>query len=133
MSKAASWGAIGVVLVSFILFAQDHPGKQVKQRSAADDVATAINDYIHKDKLLKGKFMIYDDKEDMVRQLTFEGLHTVNQLDEDSYFVCADFADDQEDKLDLDFYLDVSEKSGQLEVSKLLIHKVNGNNHLKDK
>lgn len=124
MRKAVILGGVGMLFLSLLLFGQEHPGTRMTGKVAILDVETAISDYIEKDEMLKGRFMIYDEKNDMVRLLNFERLHTVNQLDDGNYFVCADFVDENKNKLDLDFY--INKEGVGLEVSKLLIHKVNG-------
>lgn len=126
MRKTVILGVVGMLFLSLLLFGQEHPGKRVQEEVTFRDVATVISDYIEKDEVLKGRFMIYDEKNDMVRHLNFERLHTVNQLDTGSFFVCADFEDQNGNKLDIDFYIDTDTEDGDLEVSKLLIHKVNG-------
>ncbi len=129
MRKTMILGGVGMLFLSILLFGQEHPGKRVQEEVTFRDVETAISDYIEKDEMLKGRFMIYDEKNDMVRHLNFEKLHTVNQLGTGSYFVCADFEDQNKNKLDIDFYIDTDTEHGNLEVSKLLIHKVNGKSH----
>ena len=131
MRKVAVLGGVAMLFLSLILVGQEHPGEEVRGEVEAAQVETAIRDYIKKDEMLKGRFMVYDGKEEMVRHLNFQELHAVNQLDDDTYFVCADFEDQNKNKLDLDFYID-NEDAG-LTVSKLLIHKVNGKSRSKDK
>ncbi|MEE9189817.1 MAG: hypothetical protein V3U16_03505 [Candidatus Neomarinimicrobiota bacterium] len=126
MIKTVILGGAGILFLSMLLFGQEHPGKRVQEEITVRDIETAISDYIEKDEMLKGRFMIYDEKNEMVRLLNFERLHTVNQLDTGSFFVCADFEDQDKNKLDIDFYIDTNTEQGGLEVSKLLIHKVNG-------
>lgn len=126
MRKTVILEGVGMLFLSFLLFGQEHPGKRVNEKLVVRDVATAIDDYIEKDEMLKGRFMIYDEKNDIVRLLNFEKLHTVNQLDKGNFFVCADFEDQNKNKLDIDFYIDTDMENGDLVISKLLIHKVNG-------
>ncbi len=129
MRKTVIRIGVGMLFLSLLIFGQEHPGTQVKEKAMFRDVATAIDDYIEKDEMLKGRFMIYDEKNDMVRHLNFERLHTVNQLGTGSFFVCADFEDQNKNKLDIDFYINSDAGQGSLEVSKLLIHKVNGKSY----
>ena len=131
MRIAVILGTAGTLFLSLVLLGQEHPGTKVREGVKAQDVEMAILDHIEKDEMLKNRFMVYDEKEDMARVLNFEEFHTVNQLDDGSYFVCVDFEDQNKDKLDMDFYLDETDEG--LKLSKLLIQKVNGRSRLKGK
>ena len=131
MRIAVILGTAGTLFLSLVLLGQEHPGTKVREEVRAQDVEMAILGHIEKDEMLKSRFMVYDEKEDIARVLNFEGFHTVNQLDDGSYFVCVDFEDQNKDNLDIDFYVD--ETDDGLKLSKLLIHKVNGRSRLKEK
>jgi hypothetical protein len=62
----------------------------------------------------------------MVRDLKFDHVHQgVEQAEAGQYAVCVDFLDQSKKRLDVDFWLK-SAATGELEVSKIRIHKVNG-------
>ena len=121
-------GVAGALFVSLALLGQEHPGTKVRGELKVQDVEMAIMDHIEQDEMLKSRFMVYDEKKEIARVLTFERFHTVNQLDDGSFFVCVDFEDKNKDMLDIDFYID--EKAEGLKLSKLVIHKVNGKSRL---
>ena len=121
-------GVAGALFVSLVLLGQEHPGTKVRGESKVQDVEMAIMDYIEQDEMLQNRFMVYDEKKEIARVLTFERFHTVNQLDDGSFFVCVDFEDQNKDMLDIDFYID--ETAEGLKLSKLVIHKVNGKSRL---
>ena len=121
-------GVAGALFVSLALLGQEHPGTKVRGELKVQDVEMAIMDHIEQDEMLQNRFMVYDEKKEIARVLTFERFHTVNQLDDGSFFVCVDFEDQNKDMLDIDFYID--EKAEGLKLSKLVIHKVNGKSRL---
>ena len=121
-------GAVGALFLSLALHGQEHPGTKVRGEAKVQDVEMAIMDHIEQDEMLKSRFMVYDEKKEIARVLTFERFHTVNQLDDGSFFVCVDFEDQNKDMLDIDFYID--ETAEGLKLSKLVIHKVNGKSRL---
>jgi len=114
----------------------EHPGASV----TPDAVRNGINDYIKKDTALKGGyFLVYDAKEKKVWALKLSKVHDwISRIKkEDAYFTCSDFeefcdkcmlgkdhkiADHR--KLDLDFWM--KKTDGGWDVSKVLIHKVDG-------
>ncbi|MCH7938206.1 MAG: hypothetical protein IID13_00505 [Candidatus Marinimicrobia bacterium] len=121
-------GVAGALFVSLALLGQEHPGTKVRGELKVQDVEMAIMDHIEQDEMLQNRFMVYDEKKEIARVLTFERFHTVNQLDDGSFFVCVDFEGQNKDMLDLDFYID--ETAEGLKLSKLVIHKVNGKSRL---
>lgn len=105
---------------------QEHPGINISNTTPAQKVQVTILDYIKQDQTLKGQFMIYDEKTGLVRQqLKFDKFHTVNQINRDQYFTCTDFIDHNNDRLDVDFYINRIDEE-QWEVAKIKLHKVNG-------
>lgn len=128
MRTTALLGVAGALFLSLVLYGQEHPGTKLQGKAKVQDVEMAIMDHIEQDEMLKSRFMVYDEKKEIARVLTFERFHTVNQLDDGSFFVCVDFEDQNKDMLDIDFYID--EKAEGLKLSKLVIHKVNGKSRL---
>ena len=128
MRTTALLGVAGALFLSLVLHGQEHPGTKVRGEAKVQDVEKAIMDHIEQDEMLQSRFMVYDEKKEIARVLTFERFHTVNQLDDGSFFVCVDFEDQNKDMLDIDFYID--EKAEGLKLSKLVIHKVNGKSRL---
>ena len=128
MRTTALLGVAGALLLSLALHGQEHPGTKVRGEAKVQDVEKAIMDHIAQDEMRKSRFMVYDEKKEIARVLTFERFHTVNQLDDGGFFVCVDFEDQNKDMLDIDFYID--EKAEGLKLSKLVIHKVNGKSRL---
>ena len=121
-------GVAGALFVSLALLGQEHPGTKVRGELKVQDVEMAIMDHIEQDEMLQNRFMVYDEKKEIARVLTFERFHTVNQLDDGSFFVCVDFEGQNKDMLDLDFH--IVETAEGLKLSKLVIHKVNGKSRL---
>lgn len=95
------------------------------------DVKTVISDYIEQDQNLKGAFLIRDEKGAIVRELQFDYVHdSVNETDDGKYLMCVDFKEGEK-VLDLDFYVTAS-PSGELSVSDIIIHKIDGKDVTKE-
>ena len=93
----------------------------VERKAAVKEV---IREYIQQDQNLKGAFLIKDKKSGSVRDLKFDHLHEgVNLNDEGKYVACVDFKQGGS-LLDVDFY--VTQSGGRLEVSDIIIHKIDG-------
>ncbi len=89
-------------------------------------VRAAIDRYVQQETKLKGGFFVRDSQENQVRDLTFDSVHqAIESTPENLQVVCVDFQDRAKNRLDLDFSLKPT-ASGDLEVTGIKIHKVNG-------
>ncbi|MGH7792722.1 MAG: hypothetical protein ACREOB_10470 [Thermodesulfobacteriota bacterium] len=97
----------------------------------AETVRSTIESYVKQDSDLKGGFLIYDEKENRVLNLTYDHVHKgVERTEGGEYFACVDFVDSNKNTYDVDVYVD---KEGEgLNISKMIIHKVNGKDRLKN-
>lgn len=88
-------------------------------------VKKAIAAYIQRDQAIKGAFLIKDNNSNAVRDLKFDHVHDgVHPVEGGQYYACVDFKEGEK-VLDLDFYLKPT-SSGDLEVSNIVIHKIDG-------
>lgn len=100
-------------------------GDEVKPEVSAK-VRTAVEDYVKKEANLKGGFFLRDAKSNQVRDLRFDYVHKgVDPAPGNEYAVCVDFLDESKNRLDVDFYLKPTD-SGDFEVTRIKVHKVNG-------
>ncbi len=103
---------------------QEHPGSIEGAR--AWQVMAAIHDYIIENKDADGNITVKDDKTGEDVKLQFVEMHRpVRHLKgEGKYFACTDFRKpgSKDEYYDLDFWVD--EKSGELKVGNVKIHKV---------
>ncbi len=104
--------------------------EQAKQAEAKPDVVgkvrAAVERYVQQDQQLKGGFFLRDPKDSEVRELRFDYVHKgVERTPDNLHLVCVDFLDRSDNRLDIDFYLKPA-PSGELQVSKIKTHKVNG-------
>ena len=103
---------------------QEHPGSIEGAR--AWQVMAAINDYIVENKDEDGNITVKDDKTGEDLKLQFVEMHRpVRHLKgEGQYFACTDFRKpgSTDEYYDLDFWVD--EKSGELKVNDVKVHKV---------
>ncbi len=89
-----------------------------------------IESYVKQDSTLKGGFLIYDGKENKVLNLKYDYVHKgVEKTESGEYFACVDFSDINKNTYDVDVY--VSKKGEEMDITKLVIHKVNGKDRLK--
>ncbi|MGB7291360.1 MAG: hypothetical protein WBD99_04225 [Thermodesulfobacteriota bacterium] len=96
----------------------------------AETVRSTIESYVRRDSNLKGGFLIYDEKENKVLNLTYDHVHKgVETTESGEYFACVDFVDSNKNTYDIDVYVDKEGES--LNISKIIIHKVNGEDRLK--
>ncbi len=102
----------------------EHPGKPAVKRNLPVEIQTAVNAYV-KQKTPKGKtFSVYDPKTKTTWQLKLKKFHPVTKISDKFYFICTDFSAQNKNVLDLDFFL--KPKGPGWEVTRMLIHKVNG-------
>ena len=96
----------------------------------AEKVRSTIESYVKQDSDLKDGFLIYDEKENKVLNLTYDHVHKgVEKTEGGEYFACVDFVDSDKNAYDLDVYV---EKYGEeWDISDIVIHKVNGKDRLK--
>jgi hypothetical protein len=100
-------------------------GEEVNPEVAAK-VRNAVGSYVKQEANLKGGFFLRDSKNNEVRDLRFDYVHSgVGPAPGDQYRVCVDFLDQSKKRLDVDFYLKPTDWGG-FEVSKIRIHKVDG-------
>ena len=111
--------------------AQEETSSEETTSEETTDVKTVISDYIEQDRNLKGAFLIRDEKAAIVRELQFDYVHdSVNETDDGKYLMCVDFKEGEK-VLDLDFYVTAS-PSGELSVSDIIIHKIDGKDVTKE-
>ncbi len=98
-------------------------GDEVKPETAAK-VRSAVEKYVKQEAALKGGFFLRDAASGQVRDLRFDYVHDgVNLTPESEYRVCVDFVDPSKNQLDVDFDLKPA-ASGELEVTRIKVHKV---------
>lgn len=96
------------------------------QPEVAAKVRSAAENYVKREGVLKGGFFLRDAKSNQVRDLRFDYVHKgVDPAPRNEYAVCVDFLDESKNRLDVDFYLKPT-GSGDFEVTKIKVHKVNG-------
>lgn len=100
--------------------------QKVEDPTTKKKVQEAVEQYIKQDAQLKGGTFLRDAKANVVRDLKFDYVHQgVERTGTGQYAACVDFLDQSKNRLDVDFWLQPT-ASGDLEVSKIRIHKVNG-------
>ncbi len=100
--------------------------QKVEDPATKKKVQEAVEQYIKQDTQLKGGNFLRDAKENLVRDLKFDYVHQgVERTEAGQYSACVDFLDQSKNRLDVDFWLQPT-ASGDLQVSKIRIHKVNG-------
>jgi len=114
----------------------EHPGGEhpshdpsaAKRSVSIEDVAVAVERYIDRDSELKGGyFFVYDEEKSMALPLTLKKIHRnrLAALEEDLYFVCADFTTPRGRIYDLDLMVRGSNKY-VLDVTKIFVRKEAG-------
>lgn len=89
-------------------------------------VRAAIERYVQQEAKLKGGFFVRDSEANEIRDLTLDSVsQDVESKAGNLKVVCVDFQDRAKNRLDLDFSLKPT-VSGDLEVTAIKIHKVNG-------
>jgi len=123
----ALWGVIFLLVLGVGML---RAGEKVTGQEA-EKVRSAIESYVKQDSNLKGGFLIYDEKENKVLNLTYDHVHKgVEKTEGGEYFACVDFVDSDKNTYDIDIYVDKEGES--LNISKMIIHKVNGEDRLKN-
>lgn len=100
--------------------------QKVEDPAIKKKVPAAVEQHIKQDAQLKGGYFLRDAKENAVRDLKFDYVHQgVERTEAGEYVVCVDLVDQSKNRLDVDFWLKPI-GTGDLTVSKIRIHKVNG-------
>lgn len=117
----ALWGVIFLLVLGVGMV---RAGEKVTG-GEAETVRSTIESYVKRDSNLKGGFLIYDEKENKVLNLTYDHVHKgVEKTEGGEYFACVDFVDSDKNTYDLDVY--VKQDVEEWDISEILIHKVNG-------
>ncbi len=99
---------------------------QTVRSEVAADVRSAVEQYVKHDIELKEGFFLRDRQEQWVRDMALDFVHDgVESAAGGLHVVCVDFLSVNRERLDLDFYVGRSD-TGDMQVSKVVIHKVNG-------
>lgn len=113
------------LVVALLASAAAEGNKKVSDPATATKVRSAVEQHVKQEEQLKGGFFLRDPQEKAIRDLKFDHVHQGVEKTPDNRFVsCVDFVDQNNDRLDVDFYLEPS--GNDLKVSKVKIHKVNG-------
>lgn len=102
-------------------FAGDDPSIKGDLRTS---IQTAMGQHIDSNKL-NGNYVIYDEINGEMKNLTLVELHSGIVKKGDFYVSCADFVDKVGKKYDLDFLVGKSDKG--LQVLQSIVHSVDGN------
>lgn len=109
----------------------EHPGKKMEHpgkapaRNIKGEIQSAIKLYVQQKSGKDQVYKIADPKKKTTWQLKLTKFHPVTKISDSLYFDCTDFAAQGKNTLDLDFFL--KPKAKGWEVTRVLIHKVNGN------
>ena len=125
MRSRAALGLVFLVGALTLLAGTQPEQKEIKQEVVAK-VRTAVEQYVQQDEQLKGDFFLRDSIDKTIRDLRLDYVHKgVERSVDNLYSVCVDFLDRSNKRLDIDFYLKPTD-SGDFQISKIRIHKVNG-------
>ena len=130
MKTARTLGLVTLLLWAGGASAADDPSIQGDLRKG---IHSAMNDYVEKQSV-DGRVLLYDPVEGKLLRMKFESLHDGIVKKGDFYVSCADFADQDGRKLDLDFLV-IKDEHGKLRATQAIVHKVDGNKrpyHLED-
>ena len=129
MSKRTPPALWGVIFLLVLGVGMVRAGEKVTGEEA-ETVRSTIESYVKRDSNLKGGFLIYDEKENKVHNLTYDHVHKgVEKTEGGEYFACVDFVDNDKNTYDLDVY--VEQDGEEWDISEIVIHKVNGKDRLK--
>lgn len=118
--------AILAGLIAWIPMGAISAQAQTVSSEVAADVHRAVEQYVKHDIELKEGFFLRDPQEQRVRDMALDYVHDgVEAAASGLHVVCVDFLSANRDRLDIDFYVGRSD-AGDMEVSKVVIHKVNG-------
>ncbi|MCI0622138.1 MAG: hypothetical protein L0387_10805 [Acidobacteria bacterium] len=118
--------ACATVLLAMALAASGQAGQKVEDPATKKKVQAAVEQYVKDEAQLKGGFFLRDSAKGEVRDLKFDYVHQgLEKTAAGEYAVCVDFLDQSKRRLDVDFWLKPT-ASGDLQVSKIRVHKVNG-------
>ncbi len=118
--------ACATILMAMAFAAFGQAGQKIEDPATKKKVQTAVEQYIKDEAQLKGGFFLRDSSKGEVRDLQFDYVHQgLEKTTAGEYAVCVDFLDQSKRRLDVDFWLKPA-ASGELQVSKIRVHKVNG-------
>ena len=94
------------------------------QKKVQKDLKLFVNREIKR----KGKFVVKDNIQNMLRTLKLEKIHTgkILRTPDGTSFICADFKDKNGDKVDVDFFVTPGKNGTVGAVKRVKVHKVNG-------
>lgn len=114
------------LFLAMALAAHGQEKQKVEDPATKKNVQAAVEQYIQDESRLQGGFFLRDNAKSEVRDLKFDYVHQgLEKTAEGEYAVCVDFLDQAKNRLDVDFWLK-PEASGDLQVSKIRVHKING-------
>lgn len=96
----------------------------------SEDVEKDLKTFIESERSRsQGVFSVKDEVLNHPRKLALDKIHTdkIVKLSDGTSFVCADFKDSSGDTVDVDFFMTPTPSGSVEKVSKIQIHKVNGN------
>ena len=129
MLKRISLTLCEIAFLLALVVVMSHAGEKVTGQEA-EKVRSFIESYVKQDSNLKGGFLIYDQKENKVLNLKYDKVHKeVDKNESGQYFACVDFVDSNKNTYDIDFY--ASKNGEKWDISKIVMHKVNGEDRLK--
>lgn len=118
--------ACAVLLLVMGLAVQGQTAQKVEDPATKKKVQTAVEKYLKEEAQLQGGFFLRESTKGGVRDLQFDYVHQgLEKTEAGEYAVCVDFLDQAKRRLDVDFWLKPT-ASGDLQVSKIRVHKVNG-------
>ena len=97
-------------------------GGKVPEETAAQ-VRQAIESHVKKDVALKNSFLLVDPQTGKPTSLTFDHVHHGVEMVNEEYVACVDF---QREGKPYDVYFFVQPQDGEWEVTRLRVHKING-------
>lgn len=110
----------GTFLISMTSFAADDPTIRGNLRS---NITQAMNQYVE-DYTINGKIDLYDAVDGKLLSLTFDNLHSGIVKKEGFFVSCADFRDQDDRLIDIDFL--VKQSGNTLKVTQAIVHSIDG-------
>lgn len=124
--RAKSFYVAAILSVALVGLSNAQTKQKVDDPATKKKVHDTVERYVKQEGQLKGGFFLRDAQENAVRDLQFDYVHDgVERTEAGQYLVCVDFLDPAQKRLDVDFWLEPT-SSGDLQVSKIRIDKVNG-------
>ncbi len=110
----------GTFLISMTSFAADDPTIKGNLRT---NISQAMSQYVE-DQTIDGKIDLYDAVDGKLLSLTFDSLHAGIVKKEGFFVSCADFMDQQDRLIDIDFL--VKQSGNTLKVTQAIVHSIDG-------